>query len=390
MHLSRRARSLQYSAIRQISEKANRRGSDIIRLDIGEPDYPEPPLLAEIMPDIVAAGSFYAPTAGLPRLREALAARHSRTFGCEISPEVVIVSAGGTGALNTAMALLADEGDSIAIPTPGYPNYRTLAPLLGFTTKTYALDPERGWQPDLDEIEQLFANGTRAVLLNSPQNPAGCVLDADTVLHIAELCRRYDTWIISDEVYAAMQFSGQPISAFALVPDRVISVHSFSKEFSMTGYRIGYALVPETWRERFPMMMMGLMGSPSSVSQSAALGLAEERVDGMREFYRRRQALAGRLLEAEGIESWQPSGTFYRLIRLPEEVVDSFEFALTLIDHQVAVVPGLAFGDIPGVGTRYVRLSLTQSDDQISAGVRRIAQALRDVPEQFQRRTTQS
>lgn len=158
----------------------------------------------------------------------------------------------------------------------------------------------------------------------------------------------------------------------------------------MTGYRIGYALVPETWRERFPMMMMGLMGSPSSVSQSAALGLAEERVDGMREFYRRRQALAGRLLEAEGIESWQPSGTFYRLIRLPEEVVDSFEFALTLIDHQVAVVPGLAFGDIPGVGTRYVRLSLTQSDDQISAGVRRIAQALRDVPEQFQRRTTQS
>ncbi|MCI1747183.1 MAG: pyridoxal phosphate-dependent aminotransferase [Acidipropionibacterium sp.] len=377
MHISSRAAALRYSTIRQISEKANTCGPDLVRLDIGDPDYPEPTLLNQIMPEVVAKGSFYAPTAGLPELRRRLALRHSEAFCCDVSPSSVVVTAGGTGALNAAEALFVDAGDSIAIPTPGYPNYRSLGPLLGFRTVTYGLDPARDWQPDLNEIEQLFATGTCAILLNSPHNPAGCVLDAKTILEIADLCRRYDTWIISDEVYAAMQFTGTPVSAFALAPDRVISAHSFSKEFSMTGYRIGYALVPDGLAERFPMVLMGLMGSPSSISQCAALGLvSNEESSGARTFYQQRQARVSELLAEAGIESWEPKGTFYRLIRLPEQIGDSFDFALRLIDHGVATVPGVAFGEIPGFGERYLRLSLTQSNERIEAGIHRLADAL--------------
>lgn len=378
MHVSERASRLQYSAIRQISEKANRLGSEVIRLDIGEPDYPEPAILRQVMPEIVARGSFYAPTAGLPGLRRTIAERHSATFGCEVPPEAVVVTAGGTGALNTAMALLLDAGDSIAIPTPGYPNYRTLAPLLGFKTEPYELLPDNEWQPDLAAIERLLAAGTRAVLINSPHNPAGCVLTEQTVLQLAELCRKYDAWIISDEVYAAMQFTGTPVSAYVLAPDRVFSVHSFSKEYSMTGYRIGCALVPEAFRERFPMMMMGLLGSPSSVSQEAALAALTQPSDGMREFYRHRQQLAGRLLREAGIQTWEPSGTFYRLVGLPKHIPDAFEFALRLIDHGTAVVPGMAFGAVSGTGTQYLRLSLTQSDARIGEAVRRLGEAMRE------------
>lgn len=376
MRLSERARSLHFSPIREIAELANPLGDRVVRLDIGEPDFPEPEVLQHVMPEIVRRGSSYAPAAGMPHLRELLADRQRRLFDDPIEARDIVVTAGATGALNAAMALLADAGDTIAIPSPGFPNYRGFAAITGIRTVPYHLRPEDDWQPDLDEVGTLLDAGARAVIVNTPLNPAGSVITASTMRALADLARDHDAWLVSDEVYAAMQFEGEPVSGHAIAPDRVISISAMSKEFSMTGWRVGWAVVPDVLAERFPMMSMGLSGSPASISEEAAAAVLDTPTDAMRAFYRERQLRTTGWLAELGLESWRPEGTFYRLVRLPEHITDSRAFAHELVtEHGVATVPGIAFGDIPGVGTGYLRLSLTRPDDRIRLGLERIAHA---------------
>jgi aspartate aminotransferase/aminotransferase len=377
MRLSARADQLRPSAIRRIAERAGTAKHPLIRLDIGEPDFPEPAVLSTIGNEIFAAGSSYLPTRGLPAFREALAQEFTTIIGTPIEADGVFVTAGASAALTAAVALFADAGDTVLIPSPGYPGYGMFASVLGAKTVGYALDPDDDWRPDLGQIEQGLRDGARAVVLNSPNNPTGSLITPADLQAIVELCRRFDAWVIADEVYHSIQFTGEVMNAYRHAPDRTIAVYSFSKTYSMTGFRIGIAIVPELLREKFSMLMLGAV---SSVAQQAGLRVLETEADTlpMLAHYRDRQAVAADALAEHGLASWAPEGTFYRLIALPEGVVDAMDFAVALVDAGVATVPGPAFGELTGFGTRYVRLSLTRPDAEIREAIGIIARVARE------------
>jgi aspartate/methionine/tyrosine aminotransferase len=378
MRLSDRAAQLRPSSIRRIAERAGAARHPLIRLDIGEPDFPEPAVLGTIGNEIFAAGSSYLPTRGLPAFREALAREFTTIIGTPIEADGVFVTAGASAALTAATALFADAGDTILIPSPGYPGYGMFASVLGVKTTGYSLDPADDWRPNLEQIEQGLRDGARAIVLNSPNNPTGSLISPDDLATIIDLCRRYDAWVIADEVYHSIQFTGEVMNAYRHASDRTIAVYSFSKTYSMTGFRIGIAIVPEQLREKFSMLMLGAV---SSVAQQAGLRVLETEADysPMRAHYRDRQGVASDALAANGLESWEPAGTFYRLVALPESVGDAMDFAVTLVDAGVATVPGPAFGDLLGSGTRYVRLSLTRPNAEIREAIAIIARAARGV-----------
>jgi aspartate aminotransferase/aminotransferase len=372
MRLSHRADQLRPSAIRRIAERAGTARHPLIRLDIGEPDFPEPAVLGSIGNEIFAAGSSYLPTRGLPAFREALATEFSTILGATIEADGIFVTAGASAALTAAVALFADAGDTVLIPSPGYPGYVMFASVLGVKTAAYSLDPADEWRPNLAEIESGLRDGARAIVLNSPNNPTGSLISSEDLSAIVELCERYDAWVIADEVYHSIQFTGEVLNAYRHAPERTIAVYSFSKTYSMTGYRIGIAIVPELLREKFSMLMLGAV---SSVAQQAGLRVLETvaTTSPMLEHYRQRQVVATEALAEHGLESWAPEGTFYRLVALPETAENAMDFAVNLVDAGVATVPGPAFGDLPGYGTRYVRLSLTRPDAEIREAIAIIA-----------------
>ncbi|WP_168929594.1 pyridoxal phosphate-dependent aminotransferase [Nocardioides sp. GY 10127] len=377
MRLSSRAQQLRPSTIRAIAERAGQVTHPLVRLDIGEPDFPEPAVLAEVGGEILGAGSSYLPTRGLPAFRERLAEHLTASLGdsleAPLTADAVHVTAGGSEALTLAFALFCDAGDTVLLPSPGYPGYGMFTSTLGVHTRTYALDPEDGWRPDLAAIEAGLADGARVVVVNSPNNPTGSVVSREDHLRIVELARAHDAWVVADEVYHAMQFSGDVLNAYALAPDRTIGVYSFSKTYSMTGYRLGVALVPEALREKYTMLMMG---GVSSIAQEAGLRVLDTDTAPMHAFYAARQELATKVLEAHGLPSWPAAGTFYRLVALPDGA-DDMAVALALVEAGVVAVPGSAFGELSGHGTSYLRLSLTRPDEEIERAVAVIAEVLR-------------
>ncbi len=374
MRLSNRAAQLRPSSIRRIAERAGEVDHPLIRLDIGEPDFPEPAVLSEIGNEIFSMGSSYLPTRGLPAFRRRLAAELGSIIGTPLDAESVFVTAGASAALTAATALFADAGDTVLVPSPGYPGYGMFASVLGVKTEGYALDPTDDWRPDLVQIEQGLRAGARAVIVNSPNNPTGSLISPSDLDAIVQLCRRHDAWVIADEVYHSIQFAGEVMNAYRHAPDRTIAVYSFSKTYSMTGYRIGMAVVPEALREKFSMLMLGAV---SSVAQAAGLRVLETVTDTlpMLEHYRARQSVAAEALADAGLSSWEPAGTFYRLVALPVSVSDVMDFAVRLVDDGVATVPGPAFGELRGFGNRYVRLSLTRPDDEIRKAIEILARA---------------
>ena len=375
---SSRVRGLPRSGVRETMELALRT-EGAIRLDIGDPDFPTPAHIVEAAARAARDGfTHYGPAAGLPSLRELIAAKVTRVNGFACSAAQVVVTVGGAGAIFTTLLALLDPGDEVLVPDPGWPSYRSLAAAAGGVAVPYRLDAGRGFEPDPEAIASLVGPRTKAVLVNSPGNPTGTVHAAPVLSAVLELAGRHGLWVVSDECYDELVLEGDHQSTAALDPAaKVVTVFSFSKTYAMTGWRIGYVAAPREAAEAIALAQESVVSCPSTVVEKAAeaaLAGPREPVETMRAAYRRRRDLALARLDAGGVGYGRPRGAFYVLVELAGANEPSRDFARRLlVEERVAVVPGSAFGD-GGEGT--VRVSLAASEDAIATGIDRLAGAL--------------
>lgn len=374
MKLSTAVSSMPRSGIREIMDLAWAT-EGVIHLEVGEPDVPTPRHALEAAHRAALDGATrYTPNAGMPELREALAAKITRVNGIQTRPEDVVVTAGGVQALYNALRVLLDAGDTILLPDPGWPNYRMMARLLGLDVATYELSADEGFRLDADRLDALCTDSTRAVMINSPSNPVGLVADEADLRALLDVAARRGLWLVSDECYDQVVFEGQHRSLGALEGDgQVVTAFSFSKTYAMTGLRVGYLTGPSEVMEaaaKTQEPLVSCVNAPAQVAALAALQGPQDAVDEMCAAYRARRDEAVDLLRAGGVEVYPPKGAFYLWIDVSRAGIPSHEFARRLVqDHLVAVVPGGVFGE---TGEGRVRASLATARDALLEGLARL------------------
>ena len=372
---SSRAQALPRSGIREVMDMA-RQMDDVLVLVVGEPSFNTPPHIIDAAARAAHEGTTkYTPNAGLPGLRAAVAERYSRKFGRTVTPQEVLVTAGAVNALAAIVAAIAEEGDEILIPDPGWPNYVAMIELARTVPVRYPLDPELGYRPDVAAMEALINPRTKAIIINNPSNPTGAVFSADTIQELVDLARKHDLWLISDEVYEDLVFEGEHIPAARFDPDRVITVSGVSKSYAMTGWRIGWAITNPELVALCGKIQEALVSCPPAVSQAAAeaaLRGPQDAVEEMRLAYQRRRDLVQEFLEPFGLLSTVPEGAFYALVDLRPSALSSRDLSRLLLEEEkVAAAPGSTFGD---VAEGMIRISLATADDDLAEGCRRIIQ----------------
>lgn len=369
--VSRRIATMPRSAIREIMALAADR-EDVIHLELGEPDSLTPETIIEEAFAATRAGATrYTPNAGTAKLRELVAARAGRRQGREIRPAEVVVTTGAIGALFTAIALAADAGDEVLVPDPGWPNYVSICHLLGVRAVRYRLEPEAGFLPDPAALAALVTPRTRAIVINSPANPNGTVFPAETMAALGALATERGLFLISDEVYEDLVFEGRHEPAGAHAPiDRVLTVSGVSKSFAMTGWRIGWLIVPSELADAAASLQEPVTSCPAAPSQAAAiaaLSAPEDVVAELRDTYRRRRDILLDVLGGTDLLAQVPDGAFYALVDIRSSGLGSVAFARRLLEETgVATVPGETFG--PSCDG-YVRIAFTTTDAELRRGL---------------------
>ncbi len=371
--LATRPQQMKRSGIREILEIAVRTPG-CIRLEVGEPNFPTPLHIIEAAHQAALAGKTrYTLSAGIIPLREALVEKVKRFNGLDIGLENVIVTPGSTYSLFNAFEVLLEPGDEVLVPDPGWPTYDTQVTLAGGTTARYPLYQENGFRPAVADIEKVITPKTKALVICNPSNPTGAVSSEDEIRQIIEMARRHDLYVISDEVYEELIFEGQPTTAARFDPERVISIYSFSKTYSMTGWRVGYAIAPTpiaNWMARAVEPNVACASEPNQWGALAALTGPQEVVGEMRQAYQHRRDLVCGVLKEKGLLQYVPNGAFYIMIDVSQAQMDSYDFCKELLKvKKVACAPGATFGPS---ASGLVRVSLATAEDDLVEGVQRL------------------
>jgi aspartate/methionine/tyrosine aminotransferase len=351
--------------------------SDIINLAPGEPNFPTPPHIVAAASRAIEAGhTKYVSNAGLPELRRQICRKLKAHNGITAGPDEIVVTHGAMGALYSAFAGLVEPGDEVLLPDPSWPNFTMMATLRSATIRGYRVAAENGFLPDMAELETLVGPATKLLLINSPLNPIGSVIPRRRMAELLDFAAAHDLWLVCDEAYDALTYTDSFVSAASLGRrERVIAVYSFSKTYAMTGWRIGYMVVPGGLAAAFADLQEAMISCASTPGQWAALAALEgpqDVVAEMREAYAARRQLALDVLARHGVSAHPPEGAFYLWIDIRAAGLPSREFAKTLLEtHQVAIVPGLDFG--PG-GEGNVRASLAAAPEAIAEGLGRLGQ----------------
>jgi aspartate aminotransferase len=369
------ASSMPVSRIREVMELAWK-DPEAVHLEVGEPDFPTPEYVVEAAYEAARTGhTRYAPNAGLPELREALADKVTRRNSYEARPDQVVVTQGGIQALYLVLLALLEPGDEVLLPDPAWPNFRMIAHLLGARVLPYPLVSEGDFLPRLEDLERLVTPRTRAILVNSPSNPLGTVVPRELLETLLAFARQRGLWYISDEVYDEVVFDDAFASAGAVADpgDRLVSIYSFSKVYAMTGWRVGYLVAPPDLAKLLTGMQEPIVSCVNTPAQMAALAAVtgpQDVVRKMREAYKTRRDELLEVLDRGGLPSSRPSGAFYVWTDVSAAGVPSMDFARALIEREhVAVAPGSAFGEL---GQGYVRLSLASSREDLLDGASRL------------------
>lgn len=378
------AASMPRSEIRDVMDLAWEIGEDVLRLEVGEPNFPTPAHAVEAAAQAARDGhTKYLPNAGLPALRAALADKLRTRNGLPVSAEQVVITNGAVQALYASLALTADPGDEVLLPDPAWPNFRMQAHLLGLRAVPYRLRSENKFLPDLAEIRSLVGPRTRAILVNSPSNPLGTVIPASVAQGIVDLAERNGFWVIADEVYDELVFDDSFVSVASAAPsEHVISLYSFSKVYAMTGWRVGYAALPSGSARVLTAMqepLVSCINAPAQFAALAAVSGPQAGVDEMRTAYRRRRDLLLEELASRGLRAHVPAGAFYVWVDVGDRSLFGAELARRLLEEEhVAVAPGTAFGE---EGRTAVRLSLATAEDHLVEGARRLSRFLSRIRE---------
>jgi aspartate aminotransferase len=356
-------------------------GREIVHLEIGQPDFETYPHVALAGIRAIAAGQTrYNPPSGLRALREALAEDAGRRRGVEFLPGQVVIAPGTKPLLLLPMLALLDPGDEVIYPDPGFPSYEAAIGLAGAKPVPLPLVEARSFDLDLEALEAGLNPRTRMILLNSPSNPTGGILSAETLGRVAELARAHDLWILSDEIYARLVYEGEAPSIVSLegMAERTIVADGFSKTYSMTGWRLGFGIMPRALAEKVDLLLTHSVGCTATFTQFAGLEAIrgpQDAVDAVvAEFRRRRDLIVAGLNAIPGMHCLMPRGAFYAFPNVQSFGRSSTELAELLLEKAgVAVLPGAAFGSH---GEGYLRLSYANSAEQIQKALERTAETL--------------
>ena len=357
------------------------KGRSIVHLEIGEPDFPTPAHIVEAAKKALDEGwTHYGPTQGLPELREAIAAHVSRTRGIDVGAQHVSVVPGGKPIIFFPMIALLEPGDEVIYPNPGFPIYESMIRFLGARPVPIPLEEERGFSFDLDRFRDSLTDRTKMVVLNSPENPTGGVIPREDLKVIADLLRDRDVMILSDEIYSQIYYGSEPpvsITSFPGMLEKTIILDGFSKTYAMTGWRMGYGVMPTWLVEAVNKLMVNSNSCTASFTQRAGIAAINGPQDCVSqmvaEFRRRRDTICKGLNEVPGFRCAVPGGAFYAFANVTGTGIDSKELADFLLNEAgVSCLNGGCFGEY---GTGYVRFSYANSLANLNEAVARIKKA---------------
>ena len=352
-------------------------GRSVVHLEIGEPDFPTPPHIVEAAKRALDEGwTHYGPTQGLPELREAIAAEIRRTRGIEVGPQHVSVVPGGKPIIFFPMLALLEPGDEVIYPNPGFPIYESMIRFTGATPVPMPLEESRGFSFDLNLFRDRLTDRTKMVVLNSPQNPTGGVIPAADLEAIAGMLRDRDVIVLSDEIYSRIYYGEPPVSiaTFPGMLEKTIILDGFSKTYAMTGWRMGYGVMPEWLVDAVSKLMVNSNSCTASFTQRAGIaaltGPQDCVTDMVAEFRRRRDAICRGLNEIPGFRCAVPGGAFYAFANVTGTGMDSRELAdFLLYEAGVSCLTGGCFGEY---GDGYIRFSYANSLANLMEAVARI------------------
>lgn len=357
-----------------------RQGRDIVHMEIGEPDFPTPPLVSAAAIDFIGRGEVkYTPAGGLPELREAISRFYLGRYRLSIAPERIFVTPGASGAFMLAFGLLLDSNSRVALADPGYPCYPNFVRLFGGEPQRIPVAETTDFNLHPDLLEARRDQRITGMVIASPGNPTGSVMQAGTLRTLARFARTKGIFLLSDEIYHGLEY-GAPSASALEYSDHAFVINSFSKYFGMTGWRLGWLIVPENFTGPAERLAQNLFISAPAHSQYAALASFHE--DNLRELERRRQIFSERRdllcreLDRLGFSiPAKPEGAFYIYADCSALADDSMALSLDLLDHAgVAVTPGFDFGK--NHPERYLRFSYTTASNRLQEGIRRLTRYL--------------
>ncbi len=358
-------------------------GRDVIHLELGEPDFDTPRHVGEATVHALVDErmTHYTPATGIAPLKEAIVADVKRWKGIDTTADNVVVTPGAKPIMFYAMLALVDEGDEVIYPNPGFPIYESMANYVGGRAVPAQLREESEFRMDVAEVASLVTDRTRLIVLNSPHNPTGSILTADDIREIARIAIERDLVVLADEIYGRLQYDGEPLSIATLpgMAERTITLDGFSKTFAMTGWRLGYGIVPDWLAPSFSRLVINSVSCTNAFAQAGAAaaltGPQDEPQRFREEFMARRELIVDGLNAIPGVSAVMPHGAFYAFPNVSSFGRTSNEIADHLLyDAGVCVLSGTAFGS---GGEGYVRLSYANSRENISRALERMGESLR-------------
>jgi aspartate/methionine/tyrosine aminotransferase len=385
MKFSNRVNHLKAEGAYQVLARAQEleaTGRDIIHLEIGEPDFATAEHIRAAAAQAIEAGKTrYNPPSGIVELRQAIAEDAGRRRGIHIDPARVVVTPGAKPDLFFPALALIEPGDEVIYPDPGFPTYEAMIGVAGGVPVPVPLVEAKEFSFDLEAFDRLINHKTRLVILNSPGNPTGGVMSREDLAHIARVVQQYDCWVLSDEIYMRIVFDGLQAPSIAALPDmleRTIIVDGFSKTYAMTGWRLGFGVMPPALAERINLLLTHSVGCTAHFTQYAGLeaitgpqGWVDEMVAA---YQQRRDALIAGLNAIPGLTCRKPLGAFYAFPNIQAFGLTSNEMANLILEKaNVALLPGTSFGQY---GEGYLRIVFANSLENINRAVARIGEVL--------------
>ena len=378
--ISKRAKNLSPFHVMDILAQAKlleKQGKTICHLEIGEPDFST----AEVIIDsgikaLKEAKTHYTPALGLPELRHAVAEYYERKFSLNINPARIIITPGASGALQLALSSLLDAGDNVLLADPGYPCNRNIAQVLAVETIAIPVSSEKYYQLDAEAVAKYWNSKTRAAMVATPSNPTGTILPEEQLQALCHLVESKNGSLIVDEIYQGLVYDVEDYTALSISDDCFV-INSFSKYFGMTGWRLGWMVVPEEYVDAIDRIAQNIFLAPSTISQYAALTAlkAETQIilDSRRDIFKQRRDYLLPALEQMGFDiAVKPQGAFYIYANCGRFTDDSFNWVKNLLLEQgVALTPGIDFGEHDA--GKHCRFAYTQSLEKLEQAVDKIA-----------------
>jgi aspartate aminotransferase len=364
------------------AQKLEAEGRQIIHLEIGQPDFQTFPNIGLAGIRAIATGQTrYTPSAGIPPLKQAIAEKTGQRLKMNFSPSQVVVGPGAKPLLFFPMMAVLEPGDEAIYPEPGFPSYAAIIETMGAKAVPIPLSEEKGFSFDMEAFQRQVNERTRLVIINSPSNPTGGIIPPEDLETIAEAARQYDFWVLSDEIYTRLTYTDEPVGSIMTLPgmaERTILMDGFSKTYAMTGWRLGYGIMPEPLAEKVGLLLTHSVGCTASFTQIAgieALTGPQAQVEEVRQiFQKRRDTIVKGLNEIPELSCQMPQGAFYVFPNIKRFGLSSDELAgYLLTEAGVALLPGTSFGKL---GEGYLRLCYANSIENIEKALALMREAL--------------